>query len=194
MFNAKISLTKLFTVVLIVLILFVLAYFKEIGIFLTTGKIENHLSLIQTIRPSLSIPRLGLEASVLPFGLTDDGSLDTPKLPTELGWYSLGVSPGKVGTAVIFGHRGWVNGVQATFDNLYKLTIGDMITYINEQGQTSTFLVRNLKIYNKDDNTSSVFSTNDSLAHLNLITCAGAWNEDETTYSERLVIFTDKVN
>lgn len=193
MLNQKISLTRLLTLTLIVLVLFILAYFKEVGTFITTGKVENHLSLIQIIRPSLGIPRLRLEASVLPFGLTKDGALDTPKLPQILGWYSQSAIPGEIGTAVISGHYGWKDGLQASFDNLNKLVIGDKIYFTNIKGEVSTFLVQAIKVYGKDDNTPQTFIANDNLAHLNLITCTGTWNVAEKTYSERLVIFTDKI-
>jgi hypothetical protein len=38
-----------------------------------------------------------------------------------------------------------------------------------------------------------VFASNDGGAHLNLITCAGEWNKGKKSYSERLVVFADKV-
>jgi len=34
--------------------------------------------------------------------------------------------------------------------------------------------------------------TNDGLAHLNLITCIGVWEQITQGYSQRLVVFTDR--
>jgi len=57
---------------------------------------------------------------------------------------------------------------------------------------TTTFIVREIRIYDKDDVALGVFESGDGKAHLNLITCMGDWNQVEKTHSERLVILTDK--
>ncbi|EKE06070.1 MAG: hypothetical protein ACD_19C00089G0001 [uncultured bacterium] len=99
-----------------------------------------------------------------------------------------------IGSAVIAGHYDWVNNMDAVFDNLYKLRKDDKIFVEDEKGEIYTFVVREIKIYNKDAEASDVFISNDGSSHLNLITCTGSWNKTEKTFSERLIIFTDKEN
>jgi hypothetical protein len=57
---------------------------------------------------------------------------------------------------------------------------------------TTTFVVRESRSFNPNADASDVFNSNDEKSHLNLITCEGSWNKDSKSYSQRLVIFTDK--
>lgn len=151
---------------------------------------ENKLQTEFPLR--LDIPKINVDASVKSVGLTPDGEMDVSKDPTDLAWFNLGPRPGEIGSAVIAGHEGWKNGTQAVFDNLHKLQKGDKIYVEGEKGIVITFVVRELKIYNQYDNSADIFSSNDDKAHLNLITCDGIWNKELKSYSNRLVVLTDK--
>lgn len=140
----------------------------------------------------LKIPVIGVDSAVIPVGLTSDGAMGVPKGPAEVAWFNLGPRPGENGSAVIAGHYGWENNIPAAFDNLHKLHKGDKISIGDENGVVTTFVVRETRIYGKDEIAPEVFSSSDGKAHLNLITCAGVWNKAEKTRSERLVVFTDK--
>lgn len=142
----------------------------------------------------LKIPVIEVDSTIIPVGLTPDGAMDVPKDPAEVAWYSPGTRPGMIGSAVIAGHYDWVNNMDAVFDNLHKLYKGDKIFVEDEKGVVFTFVVREIKIYDKDNEASDVFISNDNKAHLNLITCTGSWDKTEKTFSERLIIFTDKEN
>ena len=140
----------------------------------------------------LKIPAIGVDSAVISVGLTSDGAMDVPKDPTDVAWFNLGPRPGESGSAVINGHYGWKNNIPAVFDNLHKLREGERISVEDEKGVTTTFIVREIRIYDKDDVAFGVFESDDGKAHLNLITCMGDWNQVEKTHSERLVILTDK--
>lgn len=140
----------------------------------------------------LRIPEINVDATVKYVGLTPDGAMGVPKNPDDVAWFNLGPQPGENGSAVIAGHKGWKNNTPAVFDNLYKLHVGDKVFIEDDSGAITTFVVREIRIYNKDEAVPDVFSSNDGKAHLNLITCTGIWNKAEQTRSERLVIFTDK--
>lgn len=140
----------------------------------------------------LKIPSINVDAPVEYVGLTSDGAMDIPKAPNEVAWFNLGSRPGENGSAVIAGHYGWENNLPAVFDDLHKLRKGDKISVEDKKGVTTTFVVREMKIYGKDEIVPEVFGSSDGKAHLNLVTCTGEWNKDEKTYSERLVVFTDK--
>ena len=105
----------------------------------------------------------------------------------------MGPIPGELGSSIIDGHSGWKNGIPAVFDNLYKLKKGDNIYVEDKNGKVSTFVVRETKMYDSKANPAEVFVSNDGKAHLNLITCAGVWDNTLKSHSSRLVVFTDKV-
>ncbi len=67
-----------------------------------------------------------------------------------------------------------------------------MVYVEDENGVTTTFLVRDSQMYDQQANASVVFESSDSKAHLNLIACEGVWNNLTKSYSKRIVIFTDK--
>ena len=141
----------------------------------------------------LKISGIGVDVTVESLGLTSAGAMDTPKGPDEVGWFKLGTRPGENGSAVIAGHYGtWKNGKGSVFDNLHKLSKGDKLSIEDASGASISFVVRESRSYDPGADASEIFSSSDGQAHLNLITCEGAWNKDAKSYPQRLVVFTDK--
>ena len=141
----------------------------------------------------LTIPGINVDAVVEYVGLTPDGAMDVPKSPDEVAWYERGQRPGEKGSAVISGHYGrWENGQGSVFDDLHKLRKGDELSVTDDRGATTTFVVRESRRYDPAADAADVFGSSDGGAHLNLITCDGVWNETQNSYSDRLVVFTDK--
>lgn len=140
----------------------------------------------------LRIPSINVDATFEYVGLTEEGAMDAPKGPANVAWFSLGTIPGEIGSAVVAGHSGYKNNKMGVFDNLYKLHEGDKLYIEDKKGNTTTFVVSRIQIYNPKVNVGDVFISNDGKAHMNLVTCTGLWNEAERTHSDRLVIFTDK--
>jgi sortase (surface protein transpeptidase) len=141
----------------------------------------------------LKIPRLKIDAKLESVGRTNQGAMGVPQDIANAAWFNLGPHPGEIGSAVIDGHYGWKDNVPAVFDPLHKLHVGDRIDVVDEHGLTASFEVRQLRTYAQNDDASNVFESGDEKAHLNLITCQGDWNEDQHSYPDRLVVFTDRV-
>jgi LPXTG-site transpeptidase (sortase) family protein len=140
----------------------------------------------------LKIPAINVDSAVEYVGLTSGGAMDVPKNQNNVAWLELGQRPGENGSAVIAGHYGWKNGKASVFDNLYKLRKGDKLYIEDDKGVIISFVMRGSRRYNSNADASDVFVSNDGKAHLNLITCEGTWDKVSKSYSERLVIFTDK--
>ena len=142
----------------------------------------------------LVIPSIHMNAPLESVGLTHDGTLDVPRGILNAGWYNLGAIPGEHGTAVIDGHYGWIYGKPAVFNALSTLRAGNKISTVDTNGATATFVVRELREYDPNASTKEIFVSNDEKSHLNLITCKGTWSEADQTYSNRLVVFSDRVS
>lgn len=141
----------------------------------------------------LKIPVINVDSAIEFVGIASNGNMDTPKNPADVAWYKLGSRPGENGSAVITGHYGtWKNGKGSVFDDLSKLSQGDKIYIEDDSGKIISFVVRESRNYNSNADASDVFISNDGKSHLNLITCEGVWNKDSKSYSQRLVVFTDK--
>lgn len=193
---------KLLIIVFIVATFFLALLFN----FITSGLIKSDLTpLVKNVSQSplqdinyalparLQIPKINVDAPVDFVGVTKTGDMDVPKEGTSVAWFKYGPRPGNIGSAVIAGHYGtWQNGQGSVFDNLNKLGVGDKLYIKDEKGITITFVVRQLGTYGLSGNPSDVFNSNDGKEHLNLITCEGVWDNVSKTYSQRLVIFTDK--
>jgi len=140
----------------------------------------------------LKIPTINIDTAIEHVGITSDGAMDIPKDRANVAWFELGQRPGENGSAVIAGHYGWKNKKASAFDNLYKLHKGDKLYIEDNKGRVISFVVRENRRYDPKADASDVFSSNDGKSHLNLVTCEGVWNKAQKSYSQRLVIFTDK--
>lgn len=194
---------KIFFTILLIGIVIYLAFFYHLinGNELKVVSAANDLNInaqasavVESPLPvRLKIPTLNINAAIEYVGLTSDGAMDVPSVPMDVAWFDAGLRPGDVGSSVIDGHSGYKNNIQAVFDNLYKLKKGDNIYIEDASGATTSFVVSGLQNYAPNTSAVDVFSSSDMLAHLNLITCSGAWNVTDKTHSTRLVVFTDKV-
>ncbi len=139
------------------------------------------------------IPSINVNAAVENVGLTSDLSLDVPKGPVNAGWYMNGPRPGQIGNSIIDGHFGWwKDGTATVFNSLYKLQKNEKIYVEAVDGTTTTFKVSGFGVYDPTLDSASVFNSVDKKAHLTLITCEGTWIPSQKTYSNRLIVFSDK--
>jgi hypothetical protein len=93
---------------------------------------------------------------------------------------------------VIAGHLDSNTGGPAVFWDLDKLLPGDEVSVTYENGDRYTFAVQGSSTYPYDADgplVAAIFGTS-LTPDLNLITCDGAWQHGQATYSHRLVVFT----
>lgn len=140
----------------------------------------------------ITIPIISVDTSVEHVGLTTSRAMGTPKNQRNVGWYSSGVMPGEVGSAVIDGHYGWKGGKASAFEHLSQVKVGDKVYIESVSGTVTSFVVRAIKVYDLHADTTAIFSSHDGKSHLNLITCDGVWDATTQNYVKRLVVFTDK--
>ena len=153
------------------------------------SSIKNNYSL--PVR--LKIPKIKLDTSLESVGLTAKGEVGVPKGPSNAAWFNLWPRPGDVGNSIITGHYGyWKDGRSGIFNNLSKLKPGDLIYTQDKKGVLTAFVVRKIIGYDQFASALEVFNSIDGKAHLNLITCEGAWNKVSKSYSQRLVVLLIK--
>lgn len=137
------------------------------------------------------IPKLGVNTTIEPVGTDQEGKMDVPKDDWNVGWYSLGIKPGEKGSAVMAGHLDTATGAPAVFYNLSRLTLGDEVSVVSQEGKNLVFTVIKIQNYPYDQvPMQEVFELNDK-PRLNLITCTGVWNTGSRNYSNRLVVYTE---
>jgi sortase (surface protein transpeptidase) len=142
---------------------------------------------------TISIPAIGVDASVEDLGLSAGDHMAMPTSFTTVGWYKYGPVPGAIGTAVMYGHLDNGLGIEGVFKNLDKLAPGDTIVVTDASGTAHTFVVNSLTSYPYQAVPDSALegTPGEQGSHLNLITCTGKWVYDSTegmTYNQRLVV------
>lgn len=179
----------LFIVVLIFCLVLFIYFNKDVYFQITpVSKVTDEIKINYPLR--LRIPKIEVDAEIEYVGLTTTGEMDVPKNPANVAWFSLGSLPGKEGSAVIAGHFDDKNGQEAVFYNLKELSKGDKLFTHDIQGGVTTFVVREVRVYDSEALAPEVFISTDG-RHLNLITCTGNWSESKDRYMERLIVFTD---
>lgn len=148
---------------------------------------------VQTGLPQrLVIPKIGLNAPMLAQGLTATGNMDVPANNFQVGWLNEWPRPGMQGSSVLSGHWKWRGG-RGVFADLNKLVVGDLLTVIDDRGEEIRFKVVRTKLLDAFlEDTSEVFGKTDEY-RLNLITCAGAWLPERSTYALRLIVFAERI-
>jgi LPXTG-site transpeptidase (sortase) family protein len=135
---------------------------------------------------TLRIPRIGVDAPVVPIQSNDDRVLNPPQDPSVVGWWSDGAAPGETrGSAVLVGHtvRNKGGGV---FDDVGDLSRGDAIQ-VEKSGSTFGFRVKSTDVLSKEElasNAEEIFAQTGA-GRLVIITCddwdGGAWRSNIVT-------------
>lgn len=136
----------------------------------------------------LRIPKIEINNSVISVGLKADGSLDVPKSPDLVGWYSGSPSPGEIGPAVFDGHVDFVTGV-AVFWRLGELLPGDIIEVARVDATIAKFRVDSVKQYPQDNFPTEEVYGDINYAGIRVITCSGTFDPSTQQYSHNTVVY-----
>jgi sortase (surface protein transpeptidase) len=139
---------------------------------------------------SISIPRIEVDARVVPIGVTKDNTLEVPSLDQAdlTGWYKHGARPGEVGSAVIVGHVDTYTG-PAVFFNLGRLTKGETIEVTLKDHRVAVFTVDGVTSYPKASFPTEVIYGTSDRPTLRLITCGGEFDQGSRDYLDNVVVF-----
>ncbi|MEV1142695.1 class F sortase [Micromonospora sp. NPDC049799] len=144
-----------------------------------------------SVPTKITIPRIGVDASVMSLGTNPDGTVEVPPLDQAqlAGWYSKGVSPGEVGNAVIVGHVDSAKLGPAVFFSLGATQPGDAVTVTRADGRQVTFTIDAVKSYPKDAfPTELVYGPNERPG-LRVVTCGGVFDSAAGSYPDNVVVF-----
>ncbi|MEU4777866.1 class F sortase [Micromonospora sp. NPDC023633] len=147
--------------------------------------------LARSAPTTIAIPRIGVDAAIMPLGTNPDGTVQVPPLERAqlAGWYEPGPSPGEIGNAVIVGHVDSAAIGPAVFFSLGALQPGDTITVTRQDGQQATFTVESVKAYPKTEfPTEQVYGPSDRPG-LRVVTCGGTFDEAAGSYPDNVVVF-----
>jgi sortase A len=148
---------------------------------------DKNLGVVPT---SLSIPAIEVNTEVMNVGLLENGQMGVPSDFMKVGWFKPGAMPGERGNSVLAGHVDSKTG-PAIFFYLNKLEKGDEVIVTGENGEKLTFIVRDKKVFPKDNAPVSEIFGYTSRRMLNLITCTGTFDRNQGGHIDRLVVYTE---
>ena len=137
---------------------------------------------------AVRIPSIDVNASTVPLGLQNDGTIEVPEDFSQTGWWRDGPEPGEIGPAVILGHVDSYDG-PAVFFQLGQLAVGDPIHIDRADGSTVSYVVDRIEQHHKDSfPTTAVYGPTDG-SELRLVTCGGTFDRDVRSYQDNLIVF-----
>ncbi|GAA3748527.1 class F sortase [Plantactinospora mayteni] len=139
----------------------------------------------------IMIPRIGVDATIMPLGLTPDGMVEVPPLVKAdlAGWYQPGPTPGEAGNSVIVGHVDSKEIGPAVFFRLGALLPGDGIEVVRKDGSLATFVVDGVKSYPKTAFPTELVYGPTEEPGLRLVTCGGDFDEQTGSYPDNVIAF-----
>ncbi|MEV6802218.1 class F sortase [Micromonospora rifamycinica] len=140
---------------------------------------------------TITIPKIGVNAEIMPLGTNPDGTVQVPPLEQaqRAGWYEPGTSPGETGNAVIVGHVDSAKLGPAVFFQLGALLPGDLVAVSRADGSTATFTVDEVRAYPKEEfPTDLVYGPNDRPG-LRVVTCGGQFDQGTASYRDNVIVF-----
>lgn len=142
----------------------------------------------RTPRPArLRLGSIDLDAPVRPVGVRRDGQMALPADPEVLGWYRYGPTPrsGR-GAVVVAGHLDSERFGIGPLVGLRSTKRGDTIRVASPDGRTTTYVVKQIRRYDRQRLPDQLFSRNGP-ERLHLITCGGRYSPKDG-YELNLVV------
>jgi sortase (surface protein transpeptidase) len=142
------------------------------------------------VRPvRVTIPLIGVSATVVPVPVTDDGDQAVPAGGTVAGWSTATSVPGTPGPAVLLGHVDGRTG-PAVFFRLREVAVGSQIVVELSDGSRVWFAVRRVIEIPKSAVPPSAYGPTVA-SELRLVTCGGAFDATTGHYRDNVVVFAD---
>lgn len=142
----------------------------------------------------IRIAKIGVHARVVRVGTKANNQMMAPANIFDAGWYDASSKPGEAGAMVLDGH---VSGPtkHGVFYDLHKLVKGDVIEVERGDGTKFSYRVVASKVYDVDkvDMTAALTPVTAGKAGLNIITCDGDIDTSGRHYTQRRIVFAEKI-
>jgi LPXTG-site transpeptidase (sortase) family protein len=141
----------------------------------------------------LRIPKLKVDARIVPVGVNYAGEMDSPKDAWTVAWYAPGYKPTEEGNAVLAGHTDYINVGPAVFYSLKTMAKGDRVFIVAADSKEYEFEVTEIEQCKAAQCPAErIFGPNPNRG-LNLITCVGNFNRATLEYDQRIIVYTEEV-
>jgi len=136
---------------------------------------------------------VGIDAFVQKVGVDQDNLIAVPNNVHIAGWFIDSAKPGDKGLSIINGH---IDGMTTSgvFKGLEKITKGTKIKIQKGDDSIIEYETIGVVTVSKDEAASIIYSQDPNVAsQLNLVTCTGAYIQEEKTYDKRIIVQARKI-
>lgn len=166
------------------------------GSYASAGSYDPGITTARSIAGySLSIPKLGVHASLSARAVSRSGVMPDPAGPWDVVWYDfpnhpgVGGFPGEGGNAVFAGHVDYIRIGKVVFGYIETLVPGDQIIVNTPTGPLVYAVQQIYRISPYEDATPYLRAT--GVDSVTLITCGGVWSGRD--YSYRVLVYATRV-
>jgi LPXTG-site transpeptidase (sortase) family protein len=139
----------------------------------------------------VTIPAIGVDARIVPVGLTKDGAMQTPDFGLAA-WYRPGPRPGDTGPAVLLAHVDSRAHGPDVFARLHELKPGDQVT-VHYHDAVTTFAVTATEQTAKTALPKEKIWRATKKPVLRLITCGGTYDRGAGGYLDNVIVYADRL-
>jgi sortase A len=158
------------------------------SLFFATHTARAQVGTVVTDPVRVTIPAIGVDASVQDVGLADDGSMGTPVGYDDVAFYDLGVNPGEQGYSAFTGHISSIY-FPGVFYNIDDLGNGNTVHVFGDDGTELVFIVTEVDRYPADNFPMDKVFAPTTDAGVVLITCGGDWDPVAHLFADRIVVY-----
>jgi LPXTG-site transpeptidase (sortase) family protein len=135
----------------------------------------------------LVISSIGVDAPLIPVGVTGEGEVESPTEGNVVGWYNLSPVPGARGNSVLVGHVDW-HGSKAVFWRLRELKPDDRVDYRDGGRVVAAYRVDWVQSFHVNAAPLEAIFASTQSGKLTIITCEGVFDPATRNYQHRLVV------
>jgi sortase (surface protein transpeptidase) len=140
------------------------------------------------------VPRLGVDAPIVPVVVSGSGFLGVPSDPRTVGWWAGGALPGAdSGSAVLVGHVDSATAGAGALFQLRRLVPGDVVV-VQGGGGAVQYRITGLREYHKANLPADQIFARNGIARLVMITCGGSFDTQTHHYQDNVIAYGKRVN
>ncbi|TAL15283.1 class F sortase [Patescibacteria group bacterium] len=154
---------------------------------------NNVVDTTNYIPKTLTITKLGINASIESVATTANGAMGVPGNIWNAAWYNKSAKPGQAGAVFIDGHSSSTDG--ALFGKLNTLAKGDIINVMRADNIVINYKVMAINVVNRSnvDMSSMLKPYGTSRNGLNILSCQGKWLPSEETLENRVLVYAVQI-
>ena len=151
------------------------------------------MTKVNTAPVRISITGRTRQIPVVPVGVVDNGRLEVPDDPRNVGWWAGGAAPGDpLGTVVLAGHLDSADQGLGVFATLLNVRTGQRVTIRDATGHQHRYEVTTRRSYPRDQLPAWVFQRRGS-PRLILLTCGGRYDTRRHHYTQTVVVLAKPI-